>query len=856
MGEASHERLGEVIGNFELREHVRESSLSETYRAYDRAAERWVILTRLRPEMALRGDAVATFKRAAQALADLERPALVPTTLHEDDLGIPFTVHEDVPSEPLPDLLDRQPGGLPMRMALSIAQPIAAALAAAHEAGVVHGHPGASYVVLSERNGRRAPLLVGFGLSDTSSMLGVSPDRALTIAPERLTGGEPSAASDVWCFGALVYELIAGEPPSSEGAALQAVADVPAELSRIVQRCLSSKVDRRPPASELLSTMRGLAPPSEEFPAPVVDARRSEPAPSPPPPAPSPAPTSAAADPLADLAAELGAESRASSPPASPPPPAADAAQVPAASGSDDSFADLFTDGADTGDAGGEEDSFAGLLHDSGPAAPSARPSAPPAPPSPAGSLPPALGGGSIPPALGGGSIPPALRGSSVPPGASSGPAPDPGAPLEYGGEMSFSIPPEAGQHIDPGVSFEPARDDAEFSLSEPPPPPDQTLVGLGALPELDGALPPLPPAPSGSPPPPPPPGARVPPPPPPDQTLVGLGAPTATGLAPPPAAAAPRKVAPPPPGRKPRPGARTRPGVGKPAAPPRARGAPPAAAPRAESERAEEVERALLGEVAAGGSWAGLGGAAGTTAVPSRGGLGAVAAEQPAGSAQQEPGERAPVARPARRGKRRWRKRPTETLRDWTPGLLATACAWALVVPVMAPLLFARDVSPIKALIGVDGRVPAALSIVLSIALLHGLWRGARALRSAGAFIAPVLVGVAVLALSLLALDLFMPPDSLGPLEVPSRLGASWGVSAALATIGLSATLRMLRGEGQLPLLSTLLLAALVIESLLGMGWVTSRSLRLASGATVQELYLPDTDPGATRRVAGERGR
>jgi hypothetical protein len=493
-----------------------------------------------------------------------------------------------------------------------------------------------------------------------------------------------------------------------------------------------------------------------------------------------------------------------------------------------------------------DEDSFAGLLEDSGPAVPS--------PPPPAGSLPPALAAGSIPPALAGGSIPPALAGSSVAPMPSDGApaAPAASVPPDYGGEMSFSIPPDAAQAGDPGVRFEsdPVEDfgsdvepdAAEFSFSEPPPPPDQTSAGLADLPHFEGAVPPLPPAPGV--PPPPPPGGRVPPPPP-----ARPGARTAVGVAPPaPAPPRPQKARPPTRGRGTGASAQARPATGK---------QKPKVVPRAESERAEDVERALLGNVAAaGGSWARLGGAAATTAAPSQGGLGAISGARSDAEPQDDRPEREPAARAGRRGRRRWRTRPTETLRDWTPGLLAVACAWALVVPVMAPLLFARDVSPIKDLIGVDGRVPAALALVLSIVLLHGLWRGALALRSVAAFVAPVLVGIAVLALSLLTLDLFMPPDSLGPLEVPARLGAGWGVAAALATVGLSATLRMVRGDGQLPLLSMLLLATLVIESLLGMGWVTSRSLRIASGATVQELYLPGADSGPVQRRGAAGGR
>ncbi|MDD9933004.1 MAG: protein kinase, partial [Myxococcales bacterium] len=337
-------RVGEVIGPYELRERVRAGDLSETFRAYDRHGDRWVTLTRLRPEVALRGNVVSEFVRDAEALASIDHPGLVPVSRGEDDLGLPFTVREDVAGELLSSLLERHPKGLELQVAMSIASQIAGALAEVHARGAVHGNPGAGYVLLTDHSGTGAPVLVGFGMSDASAMLGVSPERALAVPPECLMGGEPDASSDVYSFAAMVYEMVSGEAPPAEGAALQAeVDDVPASLSRMVQRCLSAQRERRPSIGELREVLIELAPRKSEFPAPqnirristtfrppsVPDVAASAPAARP-----SSADTVTGPEALLDLASEL----------ASDPPPAAAATAPPAPAPADASVAGLLGD--------------------------------------------------------------------------------------------------------------------------------------------------------------------------------------------------------------------------------------------------------------------------------------------------------------------------------------------------------------------------------------------------------------------------------------------------------------------------------------------------------------------------------
>ncbi len=196
--------------------------MGEVYRARDTRLDRTVAVKVL-PE-AREGDAQFRdrFEREARAISQLNHPNIC--TLHDvgHEQGTMFLVLEFLEGETLDQRLARGP--LEIDESLKLALEIASALSAAHRAGIVHRDPKPGNIMVT----RAGAKLLDFGLAKSSgpvitgagiSMLPTTP--ALTaqgailgtiqyMAPEQLEGKEADARADIFAFGAVLYEMIAG----------------------------------------------------------------------------------------------------------------------------------------------------------------------------------------------------------------------------------------------------------------------------------------------------------------------------------------------------------------------------------------------------------------------------------------------------------------------------------------------------------------------------------------------------------------------------------------------------------------------------------------------------------------------
>ena len=282
----AHLQPGDRLGSFEVLGLIGSGGMGEVYRARDTRLERDVAIKVLSSTRGEDRDSREQLEREARAIARLTHPRI--STLH--DVGTAriggveetYLVMELVEGETVAERLQRGP--LPLDQALSVAIDVAEALVAAHAAGIVHRDLKPANVMLT-RSGAK---LLDFGLarrrspphlegasatSDDSRLRGGAIVGTLPyMAPEQLNGAAPDARSDLFAFGAMLYEMVGGTrafDAESQAELVAAVLDheppplstrasaVPAALDRLVATCLAKDPDGRwQTATDLLRELR------------------------------------------------------------------------------------------------------------------------------------------------------------------------------------------------------------------------------------------------------------------------------------------------------------------------------------------------------------------------------------------------------------------------------------------------------------------------------------------------------------------------------------------------------------------------------------------------------------------------
>ncbi len=255
--------------------------MAAVYQAWDETLGTAVALKLIRvgagtPEIELR-QLEDRFKRELK----LARQVTHPNVVRIHDLGeVESTLYltmEYVQGADLAALLQKEPK-LPLPRVLAFARQIASGLAAAHRAGIVHRDLKPANVMVDAQD---HALLMDFGIarSTSAATMHTMPGSLIGtldyMAPEQARGEPADERTDVYAFGLILYELIAGGRPrySVEGGlsgliarlekgppALRTVLpDVPAGLERIVNKCLSPSPEARyPSANELLADLEAL----------------------------------------------------------------------------------------------------------------------------------------------------------------------------------------------------------------------------------------------------------------------------------------------------------------------------------------------------------------------------------------------------------------------------------------------------------------------------------------------------------------------------------------------------------------------------------------------------------------------
>ncbi len=265
---------GTKLGPYEIQSPLGAGGMGEVYRARDTRLGRDVALKILPESFARDRERLHRFEQEARAVAALNHPNILAIFDTGQNNGSPFLVSELLEGESLRTLLDR--GAMPQRKVIDHGVQIAQGLAAAHEKGIVHRDlkPENIFVTrdarikildfglakLAQKTSVATADADGVTLTSSHTAAGVVMGTASYMAPEQVRGEPADPRTDIFAFGAVLYEMLSGNrafrrdtPAETMTAVLK---EEPPELSdpghavspaldRIVRRCLEKDPEHR-----------------------------------------------------------------------------------------------------------------------------------------------------------------------------------------------------------------------------------------------------------------------------------------------------------------------------------------------------------------------------------------------------------------------------------------------------------------------------------------------------------------------------------------------------------------------------------------------------------------------------------
>jgi Tol biopolymer transport system component len=264
---------GQKVGRYRIASLLGEGGMGEVYLAEDASLGRRVALKLLPAQFTADAERVRRFEQEARAASALNHPNIL--TIYEigQSDGRQFIAAEHVAGETLRARLER--GRLATGEALDIAVQVASALAAAHEAGIVHRDVKPENIMLRPD---RLVKVLDFGLaklaprpslavearapagSAVRTNPGVVMGTAQYMSPEQARGEEVDHRTDIFSFGAVLYEMLTGKRAFGGASAAETISAIlkdepeeltrpdgglPPQLARILRRCLEKQPEQR-----------------------------------------------------------------------------------------------------------------------------------------------------------------------------------------------------------------------------------------------------------------------------------------------------------------------------------------------------------------------------------------------------------------------------------------------------------------------------------------------------------------------------------------------------------------------------------------------------------------------------------
>ena len=259
---------GSVLGGrYALIEHLASGGMGDVWRASDGVLDRVVAVKMLKPELFEDPAFRERFRREARQAGSLNHPGIAAVFDYGEEARSAYLVMELIPGEPLSAVLARR-GPLPAEAVTSLLRQAAAALGAAHHAGIVHRDvkPGN---LLVQPNGQVK--ITDFGIAralgtSTLTLRGQVLGTAAYLSPEQAAGRTATAASDVYSLGVVAYEALTGRPPFEGETVSVALAHtqqappplpttVPPALRGVIAQAMAKRPADRPPDGAALVAM-------------------------------------------------------------------------------------------------------------------------------------------------------------------------------------------------------------------------------------------------------------------------------------------------------------------------------------------------------------------------------------------------------------------------------------------------------------------------------------------------------------------------------------------------------------------------------------------------------------------------
>jgi len=298
--------VGKTISHYRIEQKLGQGGMGVVYRAVDTRLNRTVALKMLLPELAADASLRRRLANEARAASALNHPVIATVHDFEQVDGCLFIVYEFVEGSTLRDVMNKR--RMELVEWLSVCIKIADGLACAHEAGIIHRDLKPENVMLTAEG--RVKIL-DFGLAKVhrpleSAVAGTRADTAGSatatgtvvgtlnyMSPEQLEAQPVDRRSDVFSFGIMLYELVAGRHPFLGRSPLSTIGNIlkeeppapslsspqlPPELERVIYKCLrKQRAERYQSTRDLLvdlenlrrnlsgGTAAAVVPPEEEF---------------------------------------------------------------------------------------------------------------------------------------------------------------------------------------------------------------------------------------------------------------------------------------------------------------------------------------------------------------------------------------------------------------------------------------------------------------------------------------------------------------------------------------------------------------------------------------------------------------